>query len=104
MGTRIFNGKIQIFSKKVKGFSKSISTCRFRHKNPVGHEQKLFLRVDTIMKRYNCAACKHVVTSIQERVYHETVRQVYPETFNFIPFKGAFTIQKSAACSVLSFS
>jgi hypothetical protein len=92
----------------------------FHHKKHPSREQKPFLRVDILMKRYNGAVCKHVKTSIQERVCHETVRQVtrphtaaqaicaftgvYSETFNSVPFKGAVTVQKSAACRILSFS
>jgi len=80
----------------------------------------MFLRVDTIMTRYEEAVCKHAKTSIPERVYHETDRQVprshstsqairaftgvYPETFNFVPFKGAVAVQKTTAGRILSFS
>jgi hypothetical protein len=87
---------------------------------PIVREQKPFLCVNTSMKRYNGAVCEQLETSIQERVYHETIRQVprplttpqtiraftgaYPETFRFVPFKGAVEVQKTTAHRILSLS
>jgi hypothetical protein len=119
LGKRIFDGKIQLFKK-----SGSILKIRFRvafSPQKTGcSEQKPFLYVNTTMKRYNGAVCEQLETFIQERVYHETNRQVprphttsqtiraftdaYPETFRSVPFKGAVAVQKTTAHRILSFS